>query len=165
LEAEKAKLEGLLSEKDGALKAITDKEMRSEEYLGKEEARLKKEMKLMKSEFQSQITSLNHDVEMLQAQKKREVDEAENRCNSKVKVKETMIETLKHELESASADAKRRVKETTDLYESKLKLKEDSVFEARTEIARLKGLIDAEEDEIVEEEIDIVVERTVTVMQ
>merc|ERR1719428_2593625 len=165
VEAEKAKLEGLLAEKDGALKAITDKEMRSEEYLGKEEARLKKEMKLMKSEFQSQITSLNHDVEMLQAQKKREGDEAENRCNSKVKVKETMIETLKHELESQTADAKRRVKETTDLYESKLKLKEDSVFEARTEIARLKGLIDAEEDEIVEEEIDIVVERTVTVMQ
>ena len=32
LEAEKTKLEGLLQEKDGALKAITDKEMRSEEY-------------------------------------------------------------------------------------------------------------------------------------
>merc|ERR1719456_1784722 len=102
---------------------------------------------------------------MLQAQKKREVEETENRCNQKCKVKDSMIDSLKHELESASADAKRRVKETTELYESKLKLKEDTVFEARTEIARLKGLMDTEEDEIVEEEIDIVVERTVTVMQ
>merc|ERR1719428_431088 len=106
VEAEKAKLEGLLAEKDGALKAITDKEMRSEEYLGKEEARLKKEMKLMKSEFQSQITSLNHDVEMLQAQKKREVDDALNTASQKCKVKDSMIDSLKHELEAATADAK-----------------------------------------------------------
>merc|ERR1719428_1189243 len=102
---------------------------------------------------------------MLQSQKKREVEDALNTASQKCKVKDSMIDSLKHELEAATADAKLRQKETTELYESKLKLKEDTVFEARTEIARLKGLIDAEEVEIVDEEIDIVVERTVTVMQ
>jgi len=165
LNAEMANLQGLLTEKDGALKAITEKEMRGEEYLNKEENRLKKEMKLMKSELESQITSLNHDVEMLQSQKKREVEDALNTASQKCKVKDSMIDSLKHELEAATADAKLRQKETTELYESKLKLKEDTVFEARTEIARLRGLIDAEEDDTVEEEIDVVVERTVTVMQ
>jgi hypothetical protein len=160
-----AKLDGLIKEKDSSIQQIMDKELRGEDYLNKEEARLKKEMKLQKSELESQITSLHHDVEMLVAQKKREVDDAESKTTTKCKVKDSMIDTLKHEIETSSADAKRRMKETTELYESKLKLKEDTLFEARTEIARLRGLLDTEEDEEVTEEIDIVVERTVTVMQ
>jgi len=154
-------LEGQLQEKDSAFQQIMDKELRAEDYLGKEEARLKKEMKLQSSELQSQIVSLKHDVEMVQGQKKREVADAENKCVQMVKCKECMIDTMTHELQTHSTDNKRRVKETTELYESKLKLKEDELFEARTEIARLRGMVDSEEDEIVEEEIDIIVERSV----
>merc|ERR1711904_126820 len=103
----------------------------------------------------------NHDVEMLASQKKREVDDAEGKAATKCKVKDSMIDSLKRELDTNSADAKRRMKETTDLYESKLKLKEDSLFEARTEIARLRGLVDTEEDDQITEMIDIKVEHTV----
>merc|ERR1719181_1388657 len=100
-------------------------------------------------------------MQMLKAQKERELAEADHRTEQSKKVKDAMIDTLQHELDHRKMDERHRRKETVDLYETKLKLKEDQLFEARTELARLKGMMEGAE-EILEEDIEVSIETEVT---
>lgn len=138
---------------------FASKEIRAEDFLAKQNEKLKKEVARAQQDSDDRAFKLKQEIEYADAQKKRAVEETQKSCEKRLTMKDAELATVAKELSVKQQDLKRSLAEVQRNMNQQLKMREDELLVARREIDRLQKALSEVDIEIDIVEVDVEVDR------